>query len=208
MYQNFAVGLFSLFPHRISYQHSDGYNIIRGFYPLDRRSMYVFETFDSAIKAGKRLSDFDSGLLYVKPDEKIKNFWAAFLVTIYASHLADKGEQDQAAKEFHRINLRLLPYGIRCEIKCELLYYYLIYNFNEKKCKEIYDDTEMKSYIKQNKVTPKRVLAAYTWIILDEKCNGEQLLKEATALAKQLDGGYQVMELDRIEDFSRYKSTV
>lgn len=90
---------------------------------------------------------------------------------------------------------------MKCEVKCEMLYYYLVYYFDETECQTLYEDEELKDFLQRNEATPKRVLAAYTWIVLDDKDKGERLISEATMLAHALEGGYQDMELDRIADF-------
>jgi len=208
MILNFVTGLINLIPLRMLGQQSDGYNIIRGFYSTDRRSMYILMTTNNQLKKGKRYRDFDSDLLTVDPSERMNRFYIAYLIMMHAFHLMDKGEHEKAVKEFNRIDLKFLPYEWQFEVKSEILYHCLIYNFDTQKSEELYEDGGLKRFLQKNEVLPKRVLAAYTLIILGDIDKGQQLLHEAIALAQLLEGGYREMELDRIQDFTRYKSTI
>lgn len=210
MVMNFIVSLGNLIPLRVP-QQTDGYNVIRGFHPLDKRSMYVFLrslALDEEFKKGKRFKDLEPDLLFVEPDEKMNRFYVAYLVMMDAFYLLDKEEHEAAMKEFNRLDLKLLPNEWRCEIKCEMLYHYLVYHFDETKCKEFYEEKELKAFLQRNEATPKRVLAAYTSLVLGEEDKGERLMNEAIVLAHRLEGGYQTMELDRIEDFKVYQERV
>lgn len=205
---NFVIGLGNLIPLKFP-QQTDGYNMMKSLQSKEyKRGVYVAFILDKELKEGKRFKDFDFDLLFVEPSVKINSFFVAFLVMIYAYHLADKGEHEAAMKEFNRFDFKLLLYEMRCEVKCEMLYYYLIYNFDVKKCQELYEDEELKDFLQQNKAISKRVLATYTWIVLGEIDKGEQLINEATMFAHRLEGGYKAMELASIEDFRTYQGIV
>lgn len=205
MILNSTVGLFNLIPSRMFGQQSDGYNIIRGFYPTDRRSMYVLLTIDRELKRGKRLRDFEPSLFEVELDEKMDRFYVAYLVMMHAFYLMDKEEHRVGIRELDRLDLKLLPYEWQCVVKCEILYYYLVYCFNVKKSQELYEDKDFQNFLQRKDALPKRVMATYTRLIVGNKNEGERLMNEATALAHKLEGGYKVMEFDKIREFRSYQ---
>lgn len=208
MLLNLTGAIMNLLPLKMFGQQTDGYNMIRGFHPIDRRSMYILNILESKLKKGKRYREFDIDLLFVDSGEKMNRFYVAYLVMIYALHLMDKGEHEGAMKELNRLDLKLLPYEWRCEVKCEMLYDYLVRRCDETKYQTLYEDEELKDFLQRSEATPKRVLAAYTWIVLGDKDKGERLINEAMTLAQRLEGGDQAMELDSIAELKACQNKV
>ncbi|EME8230765.1 site-2 protease family protein [Enterococcus faecium] len=181
---------------------NDGTNIYAALRSEEaKRGMHAFFYLPPTMaKNGKRFRDLPHEMFKVDEGIKLDNQFIIYLLLCEASRLRDMGEYNLAIEELNRLDFKNLPPSFKILVALEFLDYHIIHRPDFEKAKGIYEDKEVQLFLKNDLPSNTRILATYTYFVLDNVVEGRYLLEKAK---KQLinfpDRGYRKMEIEYVE---------
>ena len=181
---------------------NDGYNIFCAWRSVEaRQGMYGSLVLYSGLIKGKRYRDFPPELFKVGEGVDLTKPWTATLILFEYYRLLDLDEASLALEELKRIDASKLIPRVKVGVKVELLYHYLVRDFNAHIAKELYDCEVVKDWMKRSADAFLRVRAAYTYFVIEDETEAKSLLEKAEQEAKKIPFKHvRTLELKMIKD--------
>lgn len=194
------LGITNVIPMKRSLIPNDGMNVQEAKKSPDaKHGFYLLLKTNALFCEGLRPRDLDPEILELDDQADRTNYLVANIVNLQASRLIDMGRYRDAVTLYEKIDLSKVHVFYRSEFKTDILYYFLIYDFDSDKAKDLYSDPNMERVLKLDVPNHYRVLSAYSCFIENDMDKARKYLEKAkNSIKKYPNKGLMLMENDLI----------
>jgi len=175
---------------------NDGANVLETLKSPDaKRGLYLLFYVNQATTQGMRYRDLDESLFVVDEQMNLNNYITAYRVLFAAARLYDLGCYDESIAVLDDLPIYKLPGALRLGVLAEQLSYYTIHSIDHARARELYEHKKLQAFLNIGLPQCMRVLAAYTFFVLDNREKGRELLQNAKiSLENFPNKGERIME--------------